>query len=175
MLRRSALVLVLSALAADSARAQAPAAALRRTQVVSIQPLFALAAIFAGEYERAVSPAITLGVGGTAWGIDAINYTSVELKARYYPQERALTGLSVGAAVGYSRVGENLGIDRDLNVSAPSAGALIEYGWLLGSDRRLYAGVGFGAKALFIDEDRFSDEDFIARYPTARVSVGYAF
>jgi hypothetical protein len=52
---------------------------------------------------------------------------------------------------------------------------MFDYGWLLGDDRRLYAGAGFGAKVLFIDDDRFMDDAFLPRYPTARLSIGYAF
>ena len=67
-----------------------------------------------------------------------------------------------------------LGIGSDLSLSGATVGAMVDYGWLLGGDRRLYVGAGFGAKALFADDERFSD-DFLDRYPTARLSVGYAF
>jgi hypothetical protein len=178
MLHRSALLLTLVAGAATSAAAQATAVA-PRTQVVSVQPISAVLAVFAAEYERAISPAVTFGVGTAVWLPDEFQYTSAELKARYYPQERALTGFSVGASVGFTRIKQSYDdIDDpeldDLTVSGPSAGALLEYGWLLGRERRFYLGLGLGAKAVFVDSESFIG-DFTARYPTSRISVGYAF
>jgi hypothetical protein len=179
MSRIPALVLA-ATLAATPAAGQGPPTApaapqAPRRQVLSVQPVLALSGLLSGEYERIVSPSLTVGVGASTWGIGVFSYTSADLKARYYPDGRALTGASVGVSAGYSRVGENLVIGNDFSVSAPSAGMMFDYGWLLGDDRRLYAGAGFGAKVLFIDDDRFMDDAFLPRYPTARLSIGYAF
>jgi len=176
---RTLALVIAATLAAGPAAAQGapttPAAAQPpRRQVLSVQPLSALTGFFSGEYERVVSPSATVGVGGSTWSLGVIAYTSAELKARYYPDGRALTGISFGASAGYSRVGETLGIGGDLHVSGATVGLMIDHGWLLGADRRLYAGAGFGAKLLLVNDDRL-DDDFLARYPTARLSIGYAF
>ena len=62
----------------------------------------------------------------------------------------------------------------DETVTAPSLGVLLEYQWLMGASKNFALTLGLGAKALSI-KDNFSSSDFVARYPTARVSVGYSF
>lgn len=45
--------------------------------------------------------------------------------------------------------------------------------WLLGASKAFYVGLGLGAKRLFVDEKEVADVS--GGYPTARVSVGFAF
>ena len=171
MLRPTSLVPVL-ALAAAAAQAQDTAVA-PKMQVVSVQPLPALFSVLSAEYERVVAPAVTLGLGATAWSPRELSYGSIELKARYYPGPTPLAGISIGGSVGLARVEERLS-DSRLSVSGAAVGALLEYGWLLGSRRALHAGVGVGAKAVLVRVHEFVGNVPI-NYPTLRMSVGYAF
>jgi len=178
MFRRYVLALSLVAAASPAAaRAQDAGTPVKR-QVLSIQPISAVLTLYAAEYERAVSPVLTFGLGATGFFPDEISYTSADVKVRYYPQEVPLSGFSFGGSVGFTRVSEDFeefdgGTDSE-TASGPSAGVTLDYGWLLGRTRSFYIGLGAGAKVLFIDEDEFSD-DVIVRYPTARLSIGYAF
>ena len=170
--------------AAAPLRAQvAPAAVIApRQQVISFQPINAVFTVYAAEYERALKPTLTLGVGATGFFPGDLSYTSGDVKLRYYPQARPFQGFSFGASVGVTRAGEEYTdfggggepVERDRSVTGPSGGFMLDYGWLLGATQRFYVGLGVGAKVLFVDDEDFSD-DFIARYPTARLSVGYAF
>ena len=150
----------------------------RPSNVLSVQPLTAMLTVYAAEYERRTGSALTLGIGGTYWDIgdDDLRYTSGDLKLRYYPQGTALQGFSFGGSVGYTRISAIDPFDgTDESANGPSFGVLLEYQWLMGASRSFALALGLGAKAVMVDEDEFSSDDFIARYPTARVSVGFAF
>jgi hypothetical protein len=182
-MRRIFAAVALATLAAAPLAAQvaAPAGAVGAPpqQVISFQPIGAVLTVYAAEFERVVTPTLTLGVGATGFFPDELSYASGDLKLRYYPQGRPLQGFSFGASVGVTRVAEDFSDDfegsaDEQSATGPSAGFLFDYGWLLGATQRFYVGLGAGAKVLFVDDSEFSD-DFIARYPTARLSVGYAF
>ena len=150
-----------------------------KQQVLSVQPLSAMLTVYAGEFERALSPSMTLGVGATYWGVDEddadASYLSGDLKLRYYPSGRALAGFSFGGSVGMTRVADEDDTDGTTSsATGPTIGTMIEYSWLLNAQRSFYIGLGAGVKALFIDEDEV-DEDLTLRYPTVRFSVGWAF
>ena len=162
--------------AAAAAHAQAPpptAAPVPRTAAISVQPLSAIATVVAAEYEHAVSPTISVGIGGTGWFPGALSYRSADFKARYYVNATPLEGLSVGGSVGYSRITEKLG-GTSTGVSGPTAGAMLDYGWLLGKGRALYAALGAGGKVIFVDVGDFV-KNVALRYPTFRISIGRAF
>jgi hypothetical protein len=72
--------------------------------------------------------------------------------------------------VGLTRVAEADTISK----TSPSIGVMLEYSWLLGASKSFYIATGLGAKAVFISSDDFG-ENVTARYPTARLSVGFAF
>ena len=145
--------------------------------VISIQPLSAMMTVYSGEYERRAGQNWTFGIGGTLWNVgdegDELTYTSGDVKLRYYPGI-ALRGFSLGVSGGYTSVKETIGT-TEASQGAPSFGALLEYQWLMGARSNVAVTLGAGAKMLFISEDDFSSGDFVARYPTARISVGYGF
>lgn len=158
-----------------------------KNQVISIQPLTSMFTVYTGELERKLSASWTVGVGGTFWskGVDAgdaggadAKYTSGDLKLRYYPGATPFDGFSFGGQVGYTRVSGQAsdgasGESAEGSTSGPSVGVALDYNWLLGASRSFYVGMGMGAKALFIDRDAV--DGTTVRYPTARVSIGYAF
>jgi hypothetical protein len=149
--------------------------------VISIQPINAVLTMYSAEYERQASAAGTFGFGGTylnvgSSGIDEVTYKSADVKLRYYPNGRALMGFSFGATGGFTSLSGTDFNGNNASVSGPSLGVLLEYQWLLGEKRNFSVALGAGAKALFVKADQFTgNNNFITRYPTARVSVGYAF
>lgn len=147
--------------------------------VISFQPLSAMLTVYSAEYERQTASAVTVGVGGTYWslgdGSDDLTYQAADLKLRYYPQGVALRGFSFGGTVGFTSVSGTSTSGADESASGASLGVLLEYQWLMGASRNFALALGAGAKALMIKEETFTSGDFTARYPTARISVGYAF
>lgn len=181
MLKRFVIAAVCCALPLAAARAQAPTAATTATdttysRVLTIQPINLVLTIVAGEYEQKLGAATTWGIGTTYWDAGPIGgsgkYFSGEVKLRYYPDGTALRGFSVGGSAGLSNIS---GGNGSSTLSAPSLGVLLEYQWLLGKTKSFVVAIGGGAKVLIASPDRNSSGDFTLRYPTARVSIGFAF
>jgi hypothetical protein len=169
MIRRFVAIagLVLAPLASAAGQSEA------RPNVFTIQPLNAVFQFYSAEYERAATKAVTWGLGGnyfTGAFDDDLSYASGEFKLRFYPAGTALQGFSVGGALGFTRVN-----GTDDSVTGPSLGVLLEYQWLMGEKKNFAVALGVGAKALLIDDDAVGTNDFVARYPTARISVGWAY
>ena len=176
---RNRVIAVAAAAMMPFAAASAQANAVPRN-VISIQPLNAMFTVYSAEYERQAGKAVTFGVGGTYWSADdddlseEVSYTSADVKLRYYPSGAALQGFSFGASAGFTSVSAQ-DATTDESESGPTFGVLLEYQWLMGVKKNFSVALGAGAKMLFVDEDNVSNETFTARYPTARVSVGYAW
>ena len=176
MRNRFALMAAMIALPVATATAQNVAP----RNVISIQPLNAMMTVFAGEYEHGLGKAASWGIGATYWdagdeSVSELKYSSADVKVRYYPQGTTLQGFSIGGSVGFTQAKETAG-STETSQSAPSLGVLLEYQWLMGAKKSFSMSLGAGAKALFLDEDNFSSGgDFTARYPTARISIGYAW
>jgi hypothetical protein len=148
--------------------------------VISVQPINAVFEVYSVEYEHRLASAATLGVGGTYWNpgdeFDNLTYASGDIKLRYYPSGTALMGFAFGASLGFTKVSSTNNFDgSEESTSGPAFGVLLEYQWLLGVKRNFVVALGVGAKALMVKEEDISSGDFTARYPTARVSVGFAF
>ena len=152
-----------------------------RPQVLSIQPLGIPALFFSGEYERAVSSNVTLGVGGSYFGPDEFSYTSMDVKARFYPGV-ALKGFAIGATAGYTRVSESYDDEvcdptfegcEDVSESGATVGVQLDYQWLLGKQSKYAVALGAGMKRIFVNGDEF--DDVSAFYPTVRASFGVAY
>lgn len=138
----------------------------------------AILTVYAAEYEHAIRKAVTLGVGATYWNVggsdDAVTYASGDFKFRYYPQGLALSAFSAGGSLGYSRVNfKSTSSGLDESAGGVSLGFLMEYQWLLGATKNFAVTVGAGAKTLFVNG--VDNADFTGRYPTLRLSIGYAF
>ena len=164
-------------------RGSLPAAPIQGN-LVSIQPLAVVALeVYQGEYERVLSPTVTLGVGGSLWNHMDVHYRSADLKLRYYPGARALRGFSFGASAGFTSIADDQGAYSNSTgtyekskTSGPTVATLLEYGWLLGPARNFHVGLGVGAKVIFAKETNTDGSgDTNLRYPTARVSIGWAF
>lgn len=161
----------------DTARAQ-DAAPARRT-LVTINPLGIPFEYFAGEIERVVSGLVSVGATVSYWGVfDEASYSTAEWKVRFYPNEEAPKGFSVGMSAGLTRVtGEVFdgsgGVERESEI-LPTLGVVVDYNWILGKTRRFVVGTGVGAKRIFGGADDFID-DVSFGYPTARFQIGFLF
>ncbi|MFL5593559.1 MAG: hypothetical protein ACJ78M_03165 [Gemmatimonadaceae bacterium] len=160
--------------------ASVPAIVLAPRNVISIQPINAMLTAYSAEYEHQTGGAVTVGVGGTYFevgdGLDEVKYKSADLKLRYYPNGAALMGFSFGGTAGFSTLtGSDISSGDEVSASGPSVGVLLEYQWLMGASRNFSVALGAGAKAVFVKDNDVTSDNFTTRYPTVRISVGYAF
>lgn len=146
------------------------------SQVVSVSPLFAILGFYTGEIERRVTTNATAAIGGSAFSLGPFGYKSVDGKVRFYPAERALEGLAVGASAGAIWLSADEG---GLFSSASSGSGIVlgteaSYSWLTGKRRNLAFSVGAGLKRII----RYGGYDVSGvhfTYPTVRASIGIAF
>lgn len=165
--------------------AQAPAA---KSNVLSIQPLAAMFTVFAGELEHRMGTSSTIGLGASYWSHGDTDksgssgkYMSGDLKLKYYPQGHALEGFALGGQLGYTSIqGTETTISgsttttQEETLSGPTAGISLDYNWLLGANKGFYIGLGVGAKKVFVKDSNIIT-DLLDTYPTARLSIGFAF
>jgi hypothetical protein len=169
---RGSLLALVALLIASPALAQGLA---DRRQALSFNPLGIPFGYFAGEYEARATDAFTIGGSLSYYDISDDQYFSAEVKARLYPAERALQGLSVGLAGGITRLdGTCSGASvTDCSETGPSISVIVDYNWLLGRTNRFFLGTGVGAKRIFgIGNDY---DDLNEAYPTVRFQMGVAF
>jgi hypothetical protein len=131
------------------------------------------------EYERANSATSTFGIGGFHYtqgaGKEEVKFTSGEVRLRYYPGRVALQGFSLGGAIGFASVkGTSPGFIAE-SQAAPTIGLMAEYQMLLGEKKNFSLAAGLGTKAVFVGKDEITSPDFRAKYPTARIAIGFAF
>src|SRR5690606_24283203 len=123
------------------------------------------------------SPNVTLGASLAyySWvGGDSDRYTSGEVKARFYPNERAPQGLSMGLTLGFGRShDDNVGPDEDPSKGGLTTGVAFDYNWLVGPSRNFFIGSGVAVKRRFGSlKDDWIDFEVL---PTARLQVGMTF
>lgn len=196
VIRLVAPIVVLAALA-PQASAQYSSIPAYRT-LVGLNPLgipFDIASI---EFETLVDRGFTFGASGSYVAVDdddrgdaGERFTSLDLKARYYPGEVVLRGFAVGLSLGITRYSERV-FDTDVCIPNPSAcangapssreslvtptlGILVDYNWMLGAERRFVVGTGLGAKRLLKRDSDIPALDPPRAYPFARFSIGIAF
>jgi hypothetical protein len=133
-------------------------------QVISANPFGLLLEFFNAEYERAVTPSSTAGIGGSTFSADDDTYINADAFWRYYPQGDALDGWAFGVKLGVTSVDDAsyFGYGFDVNRS-----------WVLGASNNFYVGIGVGLKRLVGGDGEDFDLEYI---PTIRiVNVGIAF
>ena len=145
---------------------------IRRTNLVSANPIGILFEWYNGEYERALSSIVSLAGAASAYDLDDTDYQSVDGIIRYYPSGKALRGFSIGASVGYINLDEDFDdcfgcVEED--GSSATLGVRADYVWILGRDQRFAAAAGIGAKRLL------SDNLGTEGVPIGRLSIGYAW
>lgn len=161
-------------LAATPSRAQDPAPA-RRT-VITLNPLGIPFEYFSGEFERIVTGLTTVGITGSYLGFDDESYATLEGKLRFYPNEEAPKGFSVGLSGGFTRLeGDEWNGTESVRTSEtrPTIGVIVDYNWILGRTRRFLVGAGLGAKRILGASGDIIDVN--VGYPTARFQMGFLF
>ena len=83
--------------------------------------------------------------------------------------ERFGIGLSAGVA---SISGQN-NVGTNTTASGATLGTLLEYQWIMGKQQNVALALGAGAKVIMAKATDITDAT--TRYPTARISVGYAW
>ncbi|MDF1504832.1 hypothetical protein [Roseisolibacter sp. H3M3-2] len=186
-----AVALLLAAPVAAPLAAQAPAAPRPVRQAIGVNALALPFGLFSAEYEVALpTPGFAFGIGGS-WlttDVDDDDYDAsdrdawVELKGLYYPGERPFRGFSLGLSLGVHSARNSDGGICDFNgcrdaprrsQTAPTAGVLVSYDWLLGRAERFRVGLGVGAKRTLRDVRRNDPLEQV--YPDGRFIVGVAF
>ena len=165
---------VLTLVTATAARAQQEGmkAPVPQNQVVSTSPLLLMFKWFNVDYERKISPTVTLGASGSYLPIGDFDYRRATAHARYYPQGAALTGFYVGGQAGVHRAVVHRARNESDHGVFFGAGADIGYSWLLGSKRNVGVSIGYGATRLF--GGLLKDQSFVI--PNVRLfNIGIAF
>lgn len=153
-------------------------------RVFSLNPFALLWGYVSAEYEQRVSPTLAVAVAGSYIDWDDNRYSNVDIKARLYPNERALNGFGLAASAGVTNVRsrdidficdefECESLERTRKYTSPSVAVEITYQWLLGTQRATSINVGVGLKRLLTGSRTLDgDQRFL---PTGRINVGYAF
>ena len=167
-----AATLVALASSASAQSAEGERAGIQRRSLISANPIGLLFEWYNGEFERAVSNTASLAVSASTFDFDDERYTAIDGIARYYPQARALRGLSVGASVGYVTIDDDYDdceFCEDDSGSSATLGIRGDYVWIIGRDQVFAVATGIGAKRILSDG---LGTDFL---PVGRLSIGYAF
>lgn len=139
-----------------------------RRQVLSTNPFGEIVKWLNVEYERTIGPATTVGVAAST--LASLDYTSASLLLRWYPQQKPLDGIYLGARTGVYRFES---YRRDATV-LPGIGLEIGHNWLFGPTQNVSVGLGFGlTRMLGRGADGYCVPTIL---PNARlVNVGIAF
>lgn len=152
--------------------------------LVTANPFGLLLDFYNVEVERALSEVSSISLAGERSTVDENDVTAVDVRYRYYPQGRVFSGLALGASLGYGRFseqyedetfypGSELDHQEDRRMTGPTLGLELDYSWLVGRDRRLYVGLGIGARRLLSGGNDNGDPTLV---PGGRYfAVGYTF
>lgn len=148
---------------------------------LAANPLLPLLSVVSAEAEVALPNArgITLGVGGLAdLGSGRDRFNTVQAKLKYYPNEVALRGFSVGVTLGVvsARTEAEEGFffeEPERSESGATYGVVLDYNWLIGRQRRFLVGAGFGVRRVL---PRVSSNGPLEQVlPDGRLTIGWAF
>ncbi len=142
---------------------------------IGFNPLGLPANIFTVELENAVASGVTVGGVGSYIDVDHSRYATADFKVRYYPGEAVLRGFAVGVSAGVTRYSNVVRDSVRESLSAPTAGILVDYNWLLGRSERFLVGTGLGAKRVLASESERQRAGVDYATITTRLIVGFAF
>jgi hypothetical protein len=182
MMRRPVAMLALVASVVAPAAAQSTDAAAKRN-LLSINPLGIPFELLTAEYERATSSRVTVGVAGNyfgGWYNDDYSLSSADIKLRFYPNEEALRGFSIGVAAGVLRRSDERTVSCSstscetdtVSESWPALAVLADYNFFLGRRKDFLVGLGFGAKRTIGNSSDFFD---VVVIPSVRFQTGFRF
>ncbi|MEP6833038.1 MAG: hypothetical protein ABJB74_06570, partial [Gemmatimonas sp.] len=149
----------------------------------TLNPFFVLAGWISGEYEQRVNSSLTLGGGASYVDFTDNRYTSVEVKARLYPNEKAMRGFEMGLGIGVT----NIDTDTDGNdcdnklcpstektkVTTPAVSLEFGHQWNLGDNRRTILVLGGGGKRFLAAKKDLHDSPQVI--PFFRIGIGYGW
>jgi hypothetical protein len=195
-MRHTLHVIALAVLIPASASAQTGATKepVPYNQVLSTNPFGLIVKWVNIEFERKVSPAVTVGASASYFGEDNLTeagFATTSALARWYPQGAALDGFYLGGRLGAFRFETHQydyspyptgqpnqtsaarPIYREHTRVVPGAGIEIGYNWLLGPKQNINVGIGFGLTRTFGNEGGYDFPDVL---PTFRlINIGIAF
>ena len=180
------LVLTLAAapVAAQNSPVMSPAAAFPQWRsFVGANPLGIPFDIVSVEAETAIGAGGTIGLVGSYNDFDDRQYTTFDLRGKYYPGEVAMRGFSIGLSFGTTRFKGNdpnsynpaTGEYTRRTMSAGTLGVLVDYNWTQGPSQRFVVGTGVGAKRVLASAEKRDLLDLPRAYPTARFVIGLLF
>ncbi len=149
----------------------------------TLNPFFVLAGWISGEYEQRVNSSLTLGAGASYVDFSDQRYTSFELKARLYPNEKAMRGFEMGLGLGVTAVdtdtddndcgGLPCGATEKTTVTTPTVSLEFGHQWNLGENRRTILALGGGGKRFLASKKNLNDTP--RGIPFFRVAIGYGW
>jgi hypothetical protein len=177
-------------LAAQGSPGAAPAPAARDGNwLVSVNPLGFLVGGLTGEVERRLGGTRTGAIAASYWGgYGGWSYLSMDAKLRFYRRPGSgkvavggnstsnsatdFEALSFGPMIGFQRISADYCDVAGVSCSATglTAGATVDYGWRLGSEKQFAALAGAGVKTGFGFSGLTSAR---VTYPFLRLAVGY--
>jgi len=172
-----ALIKPLSAQANSSATGEGPGHAF------TLNPFFVLAGWISGEYEQRVNNTVTLGAGASYVDFSDTRYASVEVKARLYPNAKAMRGFEMGLGVGMTAVDTDTdsndcnkgpcGSTEKTKVTTPTVSLEFGHQWNLGNNRRTILALGGGGKRFLASRKDLNDTPRVI--PFFRIGIGYGW
>ena len=155
-------------------------------RAVSASPIILIFGSLAGDYEQRWTTHTTWGAGAQYDTKNSLFFSGssgydfdLSLKARYYPSSPALDGYSLGLVGGfttYQRPGTSASPNPDdRSHTIPTLGFTLDYNRLLGDQKHLLVGTGFGFKRRFIGHTTDVVDQISAVRPTIRLVIGYAW
>lgn len=149
----------------------------------TLNPFFVLAGWISGEYEQRVNSSLTLGGGASYVDFSDNRYTSFEVKARLYPNEKAMRGFEMGLGVGVTAVDTDTD-DNDCNkgpcgstektkVTTPAVSLEFGHQWNLGDNKRTILVLGGGGKRFLASKKDLNDTPRVI--PFFRIGIGYGW
>ena len=131
----------------------------QRPFLITVNPLGVLVDYYNVELERALSDVTSISLAAEHSATGDTDISAVDVRFRYYPQAQVFSGLSLGASLGYGSFDDAEeyyydtpdGPGREVigeDLAGPTLGLEVNYNWLVGRDRRLFVGLGIGARRL---------------------------
>lgn len=191
-IQQTIMIAAVTLAASSPVLAQATATAPVRKTAITLNPIALVAGFLTGDVETRMAHSVTFGVGGSASLIDEYKgYRSLDVKIRYYPNERLLEGFAVAGSLGVASARDQVSsytttttttTTTFLAASAPSYlretratfGTELSYQWLLGPRKQFVSVIGFGVKRV-LGADAYVDPISSRFLPTARANIGFAF
>ena len=149
--------------------------------VLSVNPILPLLGLFQGEVEHRLGEPLAVAVSASHLAYNT-RITDLMVRARFYPQERAMAGLGLAVAVGLAHTRGAVYAsapclpdgcpvaDRSVRGSlTPAMGVDVHYQWLLGRRQRTAVAAGVGVTRYLLGGT------FPELAPAAKLTVGWGF